>query len=103
MSTTIALPELRDDNPYYNGVITVFKDGSLALDPGPLVYNKSDQDRYYTVIDEENLSNIAFEGFGSSKLWHIIAKVNNLFDPFILESGSTLLIPDLAHVQFANL
>lgn len=102
-STTIALPELRDNNPYYTGVIVVFADGSLALDPGPLAYTKSEQDRYYTVIDEENLSNIAFQAYGDSKLWHLLAKVNNLFDPFTLESGSTLLIPDLAQIQMSNL
>lgn len=97
------LPQLRDNNPYYNGSVAVFGDGTLSLDPAPLAYEKSDQDRYYTVIDEENLNNIAFQAYGDSKLWHILAKVNNIFDPFILESGSTLIIPDLAHIQIANL
>lgn len=96
-------PELRDNNPYFTGVVSVFSDGSVALDPGDLVYQKSEQDRYYTIIDEESLNAIAFKAYGDSKLWHILAKVNNLFDPFNLESGSTLLIPDLDHTQFANL
>lgn len=96
-------PELRDDNPYFTGVVSVFDDGSVALDPGDFNYQKSDQDRYYTVIDEENLNAISFKAYGNAKLWHILAKVNNIFNPFELESGSTLLIPDLDHVQFSNL
>jgi len=100
--SVLSLPELRDNNPYFTGSVSLFDDGTMSLDPGPFTYQKSDADRYYTVIDNENLSSIAFEAYKDSKLWHILAKANNLFFPFELVAGTTLLIPDLNHLQVTN-
>lgn len=99
----IVSPVLRDDNPYYFGTVIVFPDGSLALDSAPLVYAKSENDRYYTVADGETLENISYEAYGSSKWWHVIAKINGVFFPFALPIGATLVIPDLDTLQINNL
>lgn len=102
-NNSIPLPVLRDDNPYATGSVAVFKDGSVALDPGDFNYIKSQGDRYYTVIDEENLNSISYQAYGNAKLWWVLAKANNLFSPFDLESGLTLLVPDIKTMQIANL
>lgn len=103
MSTTVTSPVLRDDNPYYNGTVFVFPDGSLALDRTPVVYERSDKDRYYTTGQGEELDPIAYEGYGNSKLWHIIADVNGIFFPFEIDPGQTLIIPDYDKLQITNL
>lgn len=93
---TITLPVLDDDNPYYGSQVAQFPDGSLALDPVPVVYIQGPNDKYFTVSEGDTLDNIAGQSgaYGNSKLWHIIAKVNNIFDPFNLNPGDTLVIPD---------
>lgn len=101
-ATTLTLPELRDNNPYFTGSVSLFTDGTYTMDAGDFNYLKSDKDRYYTTQDNENLSAIAFQAYGDSKLWWIIAKANNVFDPFTLDAGTTLLIPSLNHIQIAN-
>jgi hypothetical protein len=103
MAKTINFPILRDDNPYYYGLIFVFPDGSLSLDRQPINYVASPNDRYYTVSDGENLSDISYLAYGSSKWWWVIADVNKLFFPFDLEIGITLVIPDLDALQINNL
>jgi len=103
MANQILLPDLRDDNPYYNGTIFQFDDSSLSLDRNPLVYEKSDKDRYYTTGDGESLDGISFQAYLSSKLWHMIADVNDIFFPLDLPAGSTLLIPDYNKAQILNL
>lgn len=102
-TTNINLPKLRDDNPYSIGSVFVFDDGSIALDPGEVNYEKSELDRYYTVIQEEKIGNIAYQAYVNSKLWWIIGRVNNVIFPFDLDSGQTLIIPDLNHIKINNL
>lgn len=102
-STVIDFPILRDDNPYYSGVVFQFDDGSLALDRVPLDYEQSDADRYYTVGDMEEIDMIAYEGYNNSKLWWVIADANNILFPFQLDRGTTLLIPDEDQVQIQSL
>lgn len=99
------LPVLRDDNPYYNGQVATFPDGSQALDPGPLVYTKSPNDKYYTLGQGDTLDNIAGQdgAYGNSKYWWVIAKVNNVFDPFSLTAGDTMVIPDKDILDVNNL
>lgn len=103
MATSVTLPILRDDNPYYGGTVFVFPDGSLSLDRTPVVYQKSANDRYYTVSDGEVLSDISYAGYNTSKDWWVIADVNKIFFPFTLDTGITLIIPDLDTLQINNL
>lgn len=103
MPTTITLPVLRDDNPYSGGTVFIFPDGSMSLDRNPVVYQKSINDRYYTVGDGESLDNISYEAYASSKRWWQIADVNKVFFPFQLDIGVTLVIPDLDTLEINNL
>ena len=66
------------------------------------MYVKSDKDRYYTVIQDDTLWKIAGEAYNDSKYWWLIGKANKLEEPFELEEGATLLIPDLVTFQLNN-
>lgn len=103
MADKISIPELRDDNPYYSGFIFLYTDGSISLERDPLVYQQSDNDRYYTTIDGETLWDIAYQAYDNSKYWWVIAEANNIDFPFDLPAGSSLIIPDLDQVQQDNL
>lgn len=93
---------LRDNNPYSLSDIIILPDDSLVLERRKVVYVKSDKDRYFTTIQGDTLWNIAHQAYGDSKLWWIIADVNNIDSPFEIEAGLSLLIPDLVTMQMNN-
>lgn len=93
---------LRENNPYSLSSIIVLSDGSLVLERTKINYVKSDKDRYFTVIQNDTIWNIAHQAYGDSKYWWIIADVNNIEDPIDLEPGVSLLIPDLVTTQLNN-
>lgn len=101
--TTITMPALRTDNPYYDSVVFVFPDGTLSLDRTPGAYTPSPNDRYYTVADGEEIDTITYEAYASSKYWSIIADANQVFFPLDLDLGATLVIPDFNQWQLNNL
>lgn len=104
-TSAVSLPTLQDDNPYYGADVAQFPDGSFALDPADLVYTQSPNDKYYTLGQGDTLDNIAGQSgaYSNSKLWWVIAKVNNIFDPFNLTIGDTLVIPDKDTLDVNNL
>jgi hypothetical protein len=93
---------LRENNPYSLSNIILLPDDSVVLEAKDLVYTKSDRDRYFTTIQGDSLWAIAGEAYGDSKYWWLIAKVNNIDEPFEVEPGLTLLIPDLVTFQLNN-
>jgi nucleoid-associated protein YgaU len=102
MPDTTESIELRDNNPYSIGSLFTFDDGTLYLDEGELNYEKSDNDRYYTVIQGDTLWAIAGFAYQDSKEWWKIAMVNKLENPFELRIGSTLIIPDLENLKITS-
>lgn len=98
---TVGDLELRNNNPYSIGEILTLGDESL-LQRMPLSYSRSPLDRLYEISDGDTLLNIAFEAWGDSKNWWIIYDVNNIHNPFELEVGTYLIIPDLGQLQIEN-
>lgn len=99
--------ELRLNNPYSLSKILTFDDGISLLDSPQISYDKSPNDRYYTVEDKDNYQDIADAAYGDSKWWWIIYMVNHpnnpeLDDPFVLPVSTTLLIPDLETFKLKN-
>lgn len=87
---------LRIDNPYSQALIQQFKDGTLALDRFRVNYKPNDKDIIHVTQDFDTLDYLAGKYYnGNSKWWWVIFDANNLDDPFILEVGKTLIIPDL--------
>lgn len=95
--------KLRRDNPYSKGVIYKFSDNTPALLRGKLVYTESPKDQYYAIEVDDRLDTIAFKFYGNSKLWWVLADCNNIIDPFLLEVGSNIVIPNLDILKANNL
>lgn len=95
--------ELRENNPYSIGSLFLFPEGDYALDPGNLNYQKSIGDRYFTTEQADAIWTIADQAYGDSKQWWKIAMANKIFNPFELEPGTTLLIPDLDQLKLSTL
>jgi len=86
---------LRQNNPWVIGSITNFDDGTQSLDRPRLKHVASEKDKYHTVKAWDDLQSVAFMYYGDSKFWFILSDVNELLDPFILDIGTTLIIPDI--------
>lgn len=58
---------------------------------------ETDQDSYITVdlINENRLDIVAYNAYGFSVYWWIIAHANNIIDPFDVPAGTVLRIPPL--------
>jgi nucleoid-associated protein YgaU len=91
MATTL---NLRSNNPYSIGYISDLGDGNLSLDRDNLKLSKNSLDKYHTIKDGDDLTLLAYQFYGDSKLWWIIADANNLHNPLDLTEGLYLVIPD---------
>ena len=75
--------------------IQKLKDGRVVY-ASPLFNKipKIDSDIYIVTQTGDRLDSIAYQFFGDSSLWYIIASANNIHDPsFAVEDGTTLRIP----------
>ena len=60
---------------------------------------ESDKDRYHEVTyKNDRLDKISYEYYGDASYWWIIAKANNIIDPFDLTLGTMLRIPNINSV-----
>lgn len=96
-----SVPILREDNPYSIGNIFVFDDGDYVLDGVMPEIPESPKDRYYSVRNDDDLWNIAFQAYGNSKWYWLIMFANDLDFALELPVGKTLRIPDLPTVQIS--
>lgn len=89
--------DLRVDNPYAYGTLSLLKDGTYCLEATKETPDLSGC-RYYTTIQGDTFSNIAFEAYGNSKYWWLIWAANDFDCPFNLEitPNTTLRIPNIA-------
>ena len=78
--------------------VVVYPDGRKSLYRDKLVYNPLPNDQYKLLIDGDTLDGIAFDYYGNSKYWWVLADVNNIENPFILETGTPILIPNLNNI-----
>ena len=90
----IAIPTYT--NPYLNADIISFGDGSSVLKRTQIEYSPSaGKDIVHTVIENDTLWTIANFRYGDDKWWYVIYDANNLYNPFDLQIGLDLIIPDL--------
>ena len=87
--------QLRINNPYVVGFVLDFGDDSPVLKRKLINYQTSEKDQFHVVRNFDTLDALAFKFFGDSKYWWIIADINQILNPFELELGTVLLIPDL--------
>jgi len=53
----------------------------------------ADHTRVYVVQEGENLPLIAYDAYGKSSYWRVIAKENNIVDARVLKPGAVLTLP----------
>lgn len=91
--------EINQDNPFVTGFVFQYLEGDFSLERAKLKYIPSENDKLHQVTEWDNLSDLSFDNYGSSKWWWVIADINNVFDPFNLSSHINLIIPDLTPIK----
>jgi nucleoid-associated protein YgaU len=89
----------RDNNPFITGYIVNYEEGDQSLERSRLKYNPSVNDKLHTITDFDTLTDLAYDAYGNSKYWWIIADINLIHDPFILEVNTNIIIPDINHIK----
>lgn len=80
-------------DPYQNAYAIRLPDGNVLLERNLPTFNNTNHISH-TVKFGETIQSIAFQYFGDSGYWVIIADYNAIYNPFIeLEEGLELLIP----------
>lgn len=87
--------ELTSDDLYANGYFVQFDDGTQILQREIEPYTLSPGDEYVTGVVGEDITQLSYDAYTNSKLWHKIADVNNIFNPFDSIAGKGLIIPKL--------
>lgn len=86
---------------YINPAVRVigFSDGTQGLYRDSLLtipINSSP--RTHTVCVDDTLTSISYLVYGSPMQWFIIAEANDIINPFELELGKKLIIPELTEI-----
>lgn len=93
---------------YQNGTIINYSDGRQKLVRDKIVYTGTLNDTYHLVTQNDTLDGLADKYYAdvvpdrdASKLWWVIADVNNIINPLDISSyiGTRLLIPDYYQLQ----
>lgn len=80
---------------YTGGFIINYKEGDRSLQRTKILHTEDLKDSLHVVVEGDTLQNIAFRYYGDSKLWYLIADVNDeIINPFVLKPGQNLLIPN---------
>ena len=90
----IAGTRLRANNPYITGYVESYEDGDL-LYRFSLNHIPSIRDKFHIVQDMDRLDHLAFKYYKDSKYWWVLMDINQIHNPWELNPGTTLLIPDL--------
>jgi len=88
------------DNMYVTGFVIPLDNNQYLLKRDKLEYNPtSNTDIIHSVKDNEKIWDIAYKYYKNSKLWYIIADVNNIFNPLDIDTGTQLIIPDISKIN----
>lgn len=91
--------QIEDNNPYITGFVVNYTEGDKSLERRKLNYQVTIDDILHPVKNYDNLSDIAYDYYKSSKWWWVLSDVNNIFDPFNLTPNSNIIIPDLDKIK----
>lgn len=94
--------KLEKNNPYANGRVIVFADGTQKLVRSFVNYTGREGDDYHTVRIDDTITGIAYKYYKNNVLkperyWFIIADANNIRNPLDLTAfeGEEILIPNV--------
>lgn len=81
-------------SPYNSATLIKYNEGDVSLEGDIPSIKQSSTDRQHTLLEGETLQNVAYQYYGDSGLWYIIAEANNILNAFEeLEAGRILTIP----------
>lgn len=80
---------------YDDGYILTYKEGDKSLQRDKLVYKEDIEDEMHTIIEGDTLTRIAYRYYKDPLKWYIIADINEIENPFYLEIGEEIIIPNL--------
>jgi nucleoid-associated protein YgaU len=78
---------------FLRGKITSYPDASVSIDTVDNTYLKPSKFKTHTVRDGDSLNFLAFKYYKDSKEWETIARANDIINPFVLTTGTNLIIP----------
>ena len=87
---------LRGSSPYDSATVITYDEGDVSLESNSLDISTTSDDPIHTVLEGQTLQNIAFQYYGDSGLWYLLAQANGISNPFSdeLYTGQQLKIPN---------
>lgn len=80
---------------YSNGITINYQEGDTSLQRKTIVHKEDLEDKSYIIRQDDTLSSIANKFYNEPLYWYIIADVNNIDNLFILETGKSIIIPNI--------
>lgn len=84
---------------YQVGFIIDYIEGDRSIERIPIEHETTTDDFLHVVKQDETLTSIAHLYYGFSRSWYVIADTNNIINPFELEIGQSLVIPNKKLIQ----
>lgn len=84
---------------YSRGFVVRYPEGDISQERHPLNHIGSEGDRLHIVIEGETLTYLAYKYYRDPLKWFVIADVNKVDNPFILEMGRELVIPNIENYR----
>ncbi len=107
--TKVTQIQLKVSNPYANGRMVIFSDGTGKLVRDFVNYVPNETDEYYTVKIGDVITRIAYKFYRDkvslpSHYWWIIADANGIKNPLDLSEwkGKELVIPNVLNFKLSN-
>lgn len=72
-----------------------YREGDSSLQRRAINHEADIDDKLYIVIQGDTITSIAYRFYRIPQYWFIIADANNLINPFNIEMGDSLIIPNL--------
>lgn len=87
---------LTGSSPYDGATVITYDEGDVSLESNSLNISTNDKDLIHTVLEGQTLQNIAFQYYGDSGLWYLLAQANGILNPFSdeLYPGQQIIIPN---------
>lgn len=96
--------QVQINNLFFTGYVVRFDNGdNPLLERFKIDYKDNKGDQYHVVKDNERLDLIAYNYYGDSLLWWVIADVNEIYNPLEITPGDSLLIPEFEKVKALSL
>ena len=80
---------------YYSGYYIIYQEGDRSLERLPIIHREDLDDKSYIIRDEDTLTSISNLHYGEPIYWYLIADVNEIQNPFVLQVGTSIIIPNI--------